>query len=26
MAWPAYDRNGRQQGMWFQEIRMDEEG
>ncbi|EHT6291616.1 hypothetical protein KXR08_004908, partial [Escherichia coli] len=26
VAWPAYDRNGRQQGIWLQEIRMDEEG
>lgn len=26
VAWPAYDRNGRQQGIWLQEIRMNEEG
>lgn len=26
VAWPAYDRNGRQQGIWLQEIRVDEEG
>lgn len=26
IAWPAYDRNGRQQGVWLSEIRMDEGG
>ncbi|ENS2472930.1 conjugative transfer relaxase/helicase TraI [Escherichia coli] len=26
IAWPAYDRNGRQQGVWLSEIRMDGEG
>lgn len=26
IAWPAYDRNGRQQGVWLSEIRMDEDG
>lgn len=26
ISWPAYDRNGRQQGIWLSEIRMDEEG
>lgn len=26
IAWPAYDRNGRQQGVWLNEIRIDENG
>lgn len=26
IAWPAFDRNGRQQGVWLNEIRMDGEG
>lgn len=26
IAWPAYDRNGRQQGVWLSEIRMDGDG
>ncbi|OSK88056.1 conjugative transfer relaxase/helicase TraI [Escherichia coli] len=26
IAWPAYDTNGRQQGVWLTEIRMDDDG
>lgn len=26
IAWPAYDRNGRQQGVWLSEIRMEGDG